>query len=324
MPDAQQDHLDEFCYELSVIVPVYMNQESLPDVIARIKSIASSTKSLEAVFVVDGSPDCSFDLLAAELPKADFDSQLLSHSRNFGSFAALKSGMNVARGRIMAMMAADLQEPAELVPQLYASLKDGTYDVALATRIARADRFWDKMNSSIFWYLYRRIVQPKMPKGGVDVFACNSRASAALLQLSESNSSLVGQLLWIGFSVVNVPYARQQRLHGKSQWTFRKKSRYMLDSVFAFTDLPMSLMLWVGILGSVSVVLISGIIAAAWLRGHITVLGYTPLMLTILFATFLVQTSLGIIGGYVWRCFENTKSRPWALISQHQRIGHKT
>ena len=322
MSDSKSEHLAEFCYELSVIIPVYMNERSLRDVILRLESIALTT-SMEAVFVIDGSPDRSFELLAAELPNAGFCSQLLSHSRNFGSFPALKTGMTVARGRILAMMAADLQEPEELVPQLYASLKDGTYDVALATRTARADLLRDRLSSSVFWYLYRRIVQPNMPSGGVDVFACNSRASKALLRLNESNSSLVGQLLWIGFSVVNVPYARQPRLHGKSQWTFRKKSRYMLDSIFAFTDLPMSLMLWLGVSGSLCVLLVSALIAVAWLRGHIPVLGYTPLMLTILFATFLLQTSLGVVGGYVWRCFENTKSRPWALISQHQRIDHK-
>jgi glycosyltransferase involved in cell wall biosynthesis len=321
MSDSESANLTGFRYELSVIIPVYMNELSLRDVISRLESIALTT-SMEAVFVVDGSPDRSFELLAMELPTTTFSSQLLNHSRNFGSFPALKTGMNVARGRILAMMAADLQEPEELVPELYASLKDGTYDVALATRTARADSLPDRLSSSVFWYLYRRFVQPNMPNGGVDVFACNSRVCQALLRLNESNSSLVGQLLWIGFSVVNVPYARQPRLHGKSQWTFRKKSRYMLDSIFAFTDLPMLLILWLGVTGSLTVLVISAVIAIAWLRGHIPVLGYTPLMLTILFATFVLQTSLGVIGGYVWRCFENTKSRPWALVTQHQRIDH--
>src|SRR5215207_9424678 len=120
-----------------------------------------------------------------------------------------------------------------------------------------------------------------MPPGGVDVFACNETVRRAILDLRESNSSLVGLLIWLGFRRTTVTYERQERTEGTSGWTFAKKVRYMADSIFSFTDLPIRLLLAVGVFGCVSVALSAVVVLVAWVVSEIEVPGYTPLILSI-------------------------------------------
>lgn len=299
----------------SIVVPVYGNEGSILELIERLAAISGQlSDSLEVVFVDDGSPDSSYDLLATQLPSASFRSQLLQHSRNFGSFAAIRTGMGHASGEYIAVMAADMQEPPELVLEFFNLLSAGTVDVAVGRREARDD---PSLSGSAFWRLYRRWVFPDMPVGGVDIFACNRAVSTEILQLKESHSSLVGLLYWVGFRRAEVPYVRLPREHGRSGWTFAKKRRYLMDSVFSFTDLPLSLLISVGMTGAAITVGIGVYVLASFLLGAIPEPGYTPLMLVILFSTFSLLVALGIVGSYVWRAFENTKRRPSAIVMTH-------
>lgn len=299
----------------SIIVPVYGNEGSIPELIERLANISRELSgSLEVVFVDDGSPDNSYKLLAMRLPNAPFHSQLLQHSRNFGSFAAIRTGMGHANGAFVAVMAADMQEPPELVLEFFSLLSAGTADVAVGRREARDD---PSLSGTAFWRLYRRWVFPDMPVGGVDIFACNRAVIAEILQLEESHSSLVGLLYWVGFRRAEVPYARLPREHGSSGWSFAKKRRYLMDSVFSFTDLPLSLLIAVGIVGAAITVAVGIYVLTSFLLGAIPEPGYTPLMLVILFSTFSLLVALGIVGSYVWRAFENTKRRPSAIVMTH-------
>jgi glycosyltransferase involved in cell wall biosynthesis len=207
-------------------------------------------------------------------------------------------------------MAADLQEPPELIEEFFRTLRGEPVDLTLGVRRQRDDPPVSRWSSNVFWAVYRRLVQRDMPVGGIDVFGCNAKVRDVLLRLDESNSSLVGQVIWLGFRRKSVPYRRQERKVGKSGWTFRRKCRYMLDSIFSFTDLPLTLLMLVGSAGLVFAVVVSVVVLAAWSQGKIPVLGYTPLLLATLISMFAQLLGLGIIGGYVWRTFENTKRRP--------------
>jgi hypothetical protein len=231
-------------------------------------------------------------------------------SRNFGSFAAIRMGLSVARGSYFAVMAADLQEPLELVEEFFRSLMAEPVDVVVGVRANREDPLCSRLSSGLFWGVYRRFVQREMPPGGVDVFGCNARVRDALLTMDESNSSLVGQLIWLGFRRKAVPYARLARKVGKSGWTLARKMRYMFDSILSFTSLPVTLVLLVGGLGLVFSGVVAAVVLWAWSSGSITVPGYTPIILVVLFSMFFQLTALGLIGIYVWRAFENTKRRP--------------
>jgi glycosyltransferase involved in cell wall biosynthesis len=300
---------------LSLVVPVYGNEDSIEALLAAIRGIAREVGcEFEAIFVVDGSPDRSYALLCERLPDAGFRSQLITLSRNFGAFAAIRVGLQKARGDVIAVMAADLQEPPELVVKFHRALIDGAHDVAFGVREGRADPWPGKLASSLFWSLYRKFVIREIPRGGVDIFAVTRRFRDRLLALGESNSSLLAQLFWLGGRRTFVGYERRKRQHGKSAWTLRKKLRYFSDSVFAFTDLPVRLLISLGGV-SMAVAIVLGLVTLiAKLTDVVQVPGYAGTMLVILFFGAFNALGLGVVGMYAWRAFENTKGRPLAVI----------
>lgn len=305
----------------SVVVPVYGNRDTLPALLQRLDRLATDLPGpLEVVFVIDGSPDDSAQVLAEHAPRAQIPVRVLSHSRNFGSFAAIRTGLGAARGDLIGVMAADLQEPPELMADFFAALRDGA-DVAVGRRTGRADPASSSALSRAYWALYRRFVMSAIPPGGVDVFAVTREVAQTLVSFSEAHSSLVGQLFWVGYRRVEVTYQRQPRPSGQSGWTLRKKISYLLDSVFAFTDLPIRLLTLIGVLGVVLTTGVSAVVLVAWALGQIEVPGYTPLMLVILFCTFTMLLGLGIVGSYVWRIFENSKARPLSIVSDDTSYG---
>ena len=304
----------------SVVVPVYRNEETLSAVVERLDGLADELDGgLEAVFVVDGSPDASLLLLRRLLSmKRRFSSQLIALSRNFGSFSAVRAGLAAAEGDYLAMMAADLQEPVSLVRDFFRGLAGGEHDIAIGVRTARDDPVRDMLPARIFWWLYRHLVEREIPPGGVDVFGCTRQVADQLLRLNESHTSLVGLLYWVGFRRLEVPYQRQPRLIGKSGWGFRRKMRYLLDSIFSFTDLPITAIIVVGAVGVAVSTVWSIIVVAAWAAGKINVPGYTPLMLALFFVTSTVLIALGLVGSYVWRTYENSKGRPEVVSMTHE------
>jgi len=311
---------------LSIVIPVYRNAESIPDLLAALSAVAQQAKqrfdyATEVVFVVDGSPDDSFALLARALPAAPFASQLLLHSRNFGSFAAIRTGLQAARGDHFGVIAADLQEPPELVLDFLQKLHADECDVVVGCRENRQDPFSSRIASDTFWKLYKKFVIREIPEKGVDVFGCNRMFRDHLLQLGESNSSLVGLIFWLGFRRGEVMYERRERQHGKSAWTLKKKVNYLLDSVFSFTDLPIRLLTLFGLLGLAASVLLGIIVVLAKMFGTIAVPGYTATVLTVIFFGGLNSLGLGIVGTYAWRAFENTKGRPLAVVMAARRFG---
>lgn len=304
----------------SIIIPVYGNEGNVPSLIARLTELMDELPhDTEVVFVVDGSPDRSYELLAEALPAARFRSQLIQHSRNFGSFAAIRTGLAASTGDAVGVMAADLQEPAELMVEFQQILASGHVDVAVGRRVARDDPAMSSLSSRVFWGLYRKTVAREIPPGGVDVFGCTRAVAEELILLKETNSSLVAQLFWVGFRRAEIPYSRQQREQGKSGWTLRKRVKYLMDSVFAFTNLPLDILLVTGVLGTVAVAVAAIVILGFYLAGGITAPGYAPLMLAILFSTFVTISSIGIVGAYIWRIFENTKGRPSSITMSREQ-----
>jgi glycosyltransferase involved in cell wall biosynthesis len=305
----------------SVVVPVYLNEATLDALVERLDGLAAGLDGgLEAVFVVDGSPDGSLARLR-ELLSANhgFSSQLIVLSRNFGSFNAIKTGLAEARGVVVAVMAADLQEPVTLLESFFEALSAGEHDVAVGVRTARDDPAGGAAASRLFWWTYRKLVQRDIPPGGVDVFAVTRGVAQQLAGLDESHTSLVGLLYWLGFRRVEIPYVRQPRPVGRSAWTLRKRVRYLQDSIFSFTSLPIAAITILGVVGAFASFVYACVVFVFWAAGEIDVAGYTPLMLALLFMASSVLIGLGIVGSYVWRTYENSKRRPGAVTMIHER-----
>lgn len=300
----------------SVIIPVYKNEQSIHRLIESLDQLSGQLDGeMEAVFVVDGSPDRSFELLRNVIDGLSHPAQLILHSRNFGSFPAIRTGLEAARGSFYGVMAADLQEPPELLIDFFRSLNSNECDVAIGTRTGRNDPVFSKLASSIFWGLYKKLIVPEMPEGGVDIFGCNLDFRNQLLKLDESRSSLIALVFWLGFRRKLFTYERLVRQEGKSSWTFRKKLDYMMDSVFAFTDYPIRLLLRIGIWGCILSIVLGLTVLISHLSGAINVPGYAATMLMILFFGALNLFGLGLVGTYAWRGYENSKNRPLAVTS---------
>lgn len=300
----------------SVVIPVYRNEGSIPRLLQSLAELhAQMPQALEVVFVVDGSPDRSFELLKAALPAMPFPSQLIAHSRNFGSFPAIRTGLMAARGDAFGVMAADLQEPTTLQLEFCRILSADEADVVIGTRTRRDDPLLPRLASKIFWGLYRRLVVKDMPRGGVDVFGCNRAFRDELVKLAESRSSLVALIFWLGFRRQQVQYERLKRLEGKSAWSFARKFDYMMDSIFAFTDSPIRLLMRLGFVGCTFSLILGAAVLAGHLSGRITVPGYAATMLVVLFFGTLNVLGLGLVGTYAWRSYENSKQRPLAVVA---------
>jgi len=306
----------------SIVIPVYRNEESIPRLLDALTNVSRSLdEPAEVVFVVDGSPDGSYALLNKAIDSLDFPAQLLAHSRNFGSYPAIRSGLEAARGQFLGVMAADLQEPPELMTAFLSALAADECDVAVGTRTGRKDPFFTRLSSGIFWRLYRKFVVREMPTGGVDVFGCNRMFRDQLLRLEESRSSLIALIFWMGFRRKLVGYERQERQEGRSSWTLSKRIDYMMDSVFAFTDLPIRLVTRIGLMGSLGATALGVAVATAKFSGLIEVPGYAATMLVVLFLGALNLLALGLVGTYAWRTYENTKRRPTAIVAMARTNG---
>lgn len=302
----------------SLIIPVYKNRESLPDLFGILEKLNKKIKVLEVIFVVDGSPDESYLFLKQNLPLQCFQSQLVLLSRNFGSFAAIRAGLQAATGNCFAVMAADLQDPPELIFEFYEALANDEADVTLGIRKGRADPLLSRIFSNVFWSFYRHFIQKDMPSGGVDLFGCNQVFREQLLALNESNSSLVGLLFWLGFRRKFISYQRLPRKHGKSAWSFSRKLKYLADSLFSFSDLPIRLLILFGGLGVLFSMSFGLFVFFSKIFNWVQIPGYTTTLLIILFFTGLNALGLGIIGSYIWRAFENSKSRPQTVIMRKE------
>lgn len=308
----------------SIIIPVYKNETSIPSLLEALSDISGQlSNDLEVVFVVDGSPDTSYEILMNMLPSTDLNAQLLLLSRNFGSFAAIRVGLESATGDYFGVMAADLQEPPELIVASLHLLETQEYDVVVGTRDSRKDPILSKLSSQIFWYFYKKFVVPEMPVGGVDVFSCNEVFRQQLLKLDESHSSLIAQIFWLGFRRKILYYNRLEREHGVSAWTFKKKVNYMMDSIFSFTDLPIKLLSRIGFVGMLFFIIAGLLTFFARLIGDIEVPGYTTTFLTIGFFGAMNLFGLGIVGSYTWRTYENTKHRQNAICMAKRSFNQK-
>jgi glycosyltransferase involved in cell wall biosynthesis len=290
---------------------VYKNEGSIEHLLKRINEVSTAvTGSVEAVFVVDGSPDKSLEVLRSSLPRDGFDAKVLLLSRNFGAFSAIRAGLREARGEATVVMAADLQEPTSLILDMLGIVQRDEADVAVGVRQSRKDGVVSRTLSAVFWKVFNRVSSLELPRGGVDIFALSRSARETLNSFEESSTSLIGLIYWMGFRRQEVPYHRVERQVGKSSWSLQKRINYAKDSITAFSEFPLSVFLWSGVVGAVVSLVFALIGAFQYIftsdhqsQREITAIG-------LLFVASYLMAGLGIIGTYLWRLAENVRNRP--------------
>ncbi len=299
---------------ISVVVPVFYNAESLPALMSRLRRVADALPEdqFEFVFVDDGSGDDSFACLE-NFAKIDPRVCVLKLSRNFGSNPAILAGLTYARGDCAVVIAADLQDPPELIPELVAAWHTG-YQVVLAARRKRTDPFVSKIFAKIFNQLFRRFVFNDFPPNGFDFMLIDRRVADILVSLDEKNSYIFGQAMWVGFKRHIVYYDRAERPHGHSGWTFTKKIKYLIDSFVAFSYLPLRTASLLGFLLATLGFLYTLLIIALRIFQNIPVTGWASMTVIMLVTSGAQLTLIGILGEYIWRTLDETRHRPSFII----------
>jgi glycosyltransferase involved in cell wall biosynthesis len=303
---------------ISIVVPVYHNAPSLPELMRQLDGLAARhpDDDFEFIFVDDGSTDDSYEVLIG-LSGRDPRISVITLSRNFGSNSAILAGMSRAKGDAIGVLSADLQDPPEVLDEMMARWRSGR-KVVLAVRTGRADPWLTRKLASAFYALFRRFALASMPPGGFDFYVIDRQVCELINGIQESNAYLVGLVLWLGFDPAVVSYDRRarERRYGRSMWTWTRKIKYFVDSFVAFSYVPLRLASGLGIALSVLGLLYAVVVLVGRAFARAQPPGYASLMVVVLVASGVQLFMIGILGEYVWRNLEETRRRPRFIIER--------
>lgn len=302
--------------KLSIVIPVYYNAENLPPLYEDIKQkiIDVIDFEYELVLVDDGSGDSSYEVMQS-LAAKDPNVRLFKLSRNFGSDAAVLCGLTQCTGDCAVVKAADLQEPTEMILEMYQSWQEGN-NVVLAVREGREESKTQELFADAYYAMTRKFALPNMPKKGFDVFLLDRKVIEVLERMDEPNSALSGQILWSGFKTGTVTYLRRERTIGKSRWTLKKKLRLVADTLFSFSTLPITCVTGLGALSVIGSIIWALDALISKLTGRIDVTGWTMMFIFDLLSFGVVMMTLGLLGAYLWRTFDASRRRPPFIIEE--------
>ncbi|MEE5989888.1 MAG: putative glycosyltransferase CsbB [Firmicutes bacterium ADurb.Bin354] len=301
--------------KISIIIPVYYNEENLEDLYADLKSkVLGKIGEYEIVFVDDGSGDDSWNVMN-RIREKDDNIRCVKLSRNFGEHCALQAGLSVCTGDCAVTKQADLQEDSTLILEMYERFKQGN-EVVLAARTARNDNPVSVFFANWYYSIIRKMVNKNMPSGGCDCFLVGRKAIEILKNMNEKNSSLTLQVMWLGFKTDIVYYERLEREKGRGRWTLAKKIKLVMDSIMSFSYQPLRMMMYVGCAFDVFAVIMLISVFVEYFTSGTPIEGWASLMCVVLLGFGLIMTMLGIIGEYIWRTLDASRNRPPFIIDE--------
>ncbi len=305
--------------EISIVVPVYNEEAGLAAFWARLAPVlASLACRAEVVFIDDGSSDGTLAQLLS-LRHLDPRVRIVSLSRNFGKEIALSAGLDHADGDAVVPIDADLQHPPEVIPELVARWRDGS-DIVIALRRDRAtDSLLRRAASSLFHRVFARMTTVPVVRDAGDFRLMSRPVVEALRRLPERTRFMKGLYAWVGFRQTTVSYDIEPRLEGRSKWSLWRLWRLALDGITSFSSLPLKVWSVVGLAFALAALAYGGYLVARTIVRGIDVPGYASLMVMILFLGGLQLLSLGVIGEYLGRVYDEVKARPLYIV--RQRIG---
>jgi dolichol-phosphate mannosyltransferase len=300
---------------LSVVAPVYNEQELIEEFVAR--SVAAlSGYTFELVLVDDGSSDGTPALLDRV---ADLDPRVrvIHLSRNFGHQAALTAGLEHAAGDVVAMIDADLQDPPELIDAMIAEWSEGS-DIVYAVRRQREGETAFKLaTASWFYRLFDKLAQVDLEPNSGDFRLLDRQALDALLAMTERSRFLRGMTVWVGFTQTAVPYEREARHAGETKYTLRKMLRFSLDAIASFSHLPLQLATYAGLLSAgVAFIAIPVVIGLRIADSYLP--GFSSITIAILLLGGIQLIAIGVIGEYVGRIYDEVKHRPLYIVREER------
>ena len=300
----------------SIVAPVFNESGSLPEFYRRVSTVMDSTgQSWELVLVDDGSGDHSAEIIR-DLARQDRRVRPVIFARNFGHQLAVTAGLDYARGKAVIITDSDLQDPPEVIPELIAKWQEGN-DVVYAVRAEREGETWFKLfTASLFYRLIYRITDVKIPMDTGDFRLMDRKVVDVLNRMRERHRFLRGMSAWVGFRQVGVPYRRAPRYAGETKYPLKKMLKFASDAITGFSYFPLQLATYLGFISAGLSILTIPLVVVLRLAGSHTFLGQATTLTAVLFLGGVQLISLGILGEYIGRLYDEAKGRPLYITAE--------
>ncbi|MDB9397877.1 glycosyltransferase family 2 protein [Microcystis aeruginosa] len=301
----------------SLIIPIYNEEETIPELYRRVSDVMDSLDdSVELILINDGSRDRSLKLMR-ELQERDARVCYISFARNFGHQAAVTAGLNFARGQVIVVLDADLQDPPELIPKMIESWQAG-YHVVYAQRTKRKKESWFKrLTAYVFYRLLRRLADVDIPADTGDFCLMDRQVVDVLNSMPERNRYIRGLRAWIGFRQTAVKFERDPRFAGEVKYTFKKSLALAVNSLVSFSKIPLRISTYLGLFSAL-IALLMALLVLYWRlqQPDSPVTGLATILIAVFFLGSVQLISIGILGEYIGRIYEEVKGRPAYTIAE--------
>jgi len=302
--------------KFSIVAPVFNEIGCVQKFYDQISRVMNALKGTwELVLVDDGSTDGSTDAIRA-LAKADKHVQPVIFARNFGHQIAVTAGLDYARGDAVVIIDADLQDPPEVIPDLIAKWKEG-FEVVYAVRRKREGEGWFKLaTASLFYRVIYRITDVKIPLDTGDFRLLDRKIVDVMGQMRERHRFLRGMAAWVGYRQIGVEYDRKERFSGKTKYPLSKMLKLALNAITSFSYFPLQIATYFGFISAGISILAIPIVAALRLSNQAALLGQATTLIAVLFLGGVQLITLGILGEYIGRIYDESKGRPLYIVSE--------
>lgn len=301
----------------SLIIPIYNEEETIPELYRRVSDVMDSLDdSVELILINDGSGDRSLNLMR-ELQERDARVCYISFARNFGHQAAVTAGLNFARGQVIVVLDADLQDPPELIPKMIESWQAG-YHVVYAQRTKRKKESWFKrLTAYVFYRLLQQLADVDIPADTGDFCLMDRQVVDVLNSMPERNRYIRGLRAWIGFRQTAVKFERDPRFAGEVKYTFKKSLALAINSLVSFSKIPLRLSTYLGLFSAL-IALLMALLVLYWRlqQPESPVTGLATILIAVFFLGSVQLISIGILGEYIGRIYEEVKGRPAYTIAE--------
>ncbi len=302
--------------EFSVIAPIYNENDNLPELYRRVREVMDSTgQPWELVLVDDGSTDGSTEQIRA-LAQQDPRVRPVIFARNFGHQIAVTAGLDYARGQAVIIIDADLQDPPEVMLDLIARWKEG-YEVVYAVRTEREGETWfKKTTAALFYRLIYRITDVDIPLDTGDFRLLDRKVVDVMKQMRERHRFLRGMSAWVGFRQIGVPYKRAPRFAGETKYPLKKMLRLALNAITGFSYFPLQLATYFGFLSAGLAIIAIPLVIYLRMSGSQAFYGQATTLIAVLFLGGVQLISLGVLGEYIGRLYDEAKGRPLYIVRE--------
>ncbi len=299
---------------LSIVVPCYNEEESVTMFFDEIQKTLTDI-DYEVIFINDGSSDNTLEKIK-NLADSNSNVRYISFSRNFGKESAIYAGLVNTTGDLVCLMDADLQHPPSLIPEMIETISEG-YDVAAARRVSKkGEPLMASIGSYLFYKLFNAVSNMGLVQGATDYRVMTRQVTDAVLQLSEYNRFSKGLFQWVGFETKWIEYENVERVAGKTTWSVWKLFKYSIEGIMAFTTVPLSISIVMGVVISAIAFIYLAFIVAKYLLYSDPVQGFATTMCTILLLGGIQLLSIGILGKYMEKTYKETKNRPIFIVKE--------